>query len=106
MTAKDELQKLLANAAYEATPVEQLYSFEEMAAKMLQHLLDTQTSWLIRNGKVHKVEEIRDGWPDDGRYFWELTTEQDEDNELYVLTSDNTAPTRGVDKIYKIVPAD
>ena len=29
-----------------------------------------------------------------------------EDNELYVLTSDNTAPTRGVDKIYKIVPAD
>ena len=24
----------------------------------------------------------------------------------YVLASDNTAPTRGVDKIYKIVPAD
>jgi glucose/arabinose dehydrogenase len=35
-----------------------------------------------------------------------LAFAQDEDNELYVLTSDNTAPTRGVDKIYKIVPAD
>jgi hypothetical protein len=35
-----------------------------------------------------------------------LAFAQDEDNELYVLVSDNTAPTRGIDKIYKIVPAD
>jgi len=35
-----------------------------------------------------------------------LAFAQDEDNELYVLVSDNTAPTRGIDKIYKIMPAD
>jgi hypothetical protein len=35
-----------------------------------------------------------------------LAFAQDEEHEVYVLTSDNTAPTRGVDKIYKIVPAE
>jgi glucose/arabinose dehydrogenase len=31
---------------------------------------------------------------------------RDEDNELYVLASDNTAPGRANDRIYKIVPAN
>jgi hypothetical protein len=31
---------------------------------------------------------------------------QDEDHELYVLVSDNTAPGRANDRIYKIVPAN
>jgi glucose/arabinose dehydrogenase len=35
-----------------------------------------------------------------------LSFAQDEDNELYVLSSENSGPSRGVDKIYKIVPAN
>jgi hypothetical protein len=35
-----------------------------------------------------------------------LAFAEDEDHELYVMASDNTAPTRGTDKIYKIVPAE
>jgi hypothetical protein len=35
-----------------------------------------------------------------------LAFAQDEDRELYVLVSDNTAPGRANDRIYKIVPAN
>jgi len=35
-----------------------------------------------------------------------LALAQDENRELYVLVSDNTAPGRANDRIYKIVPAN
>lgn len=35
-----------------------------------------------------------------------LAFAQDEDHELYVLSSENSGPSRGIDKIYKIVPAN
>jgi hypothetical protein len=35
-----------------------------------------------------------------------LAFAQDEDREIYVLASDNTAPGRANDRIYKIVPAN
>jgi hypothetical protein len=35
-----------------------------------------------------------------------LALAQDEDRELYVLVSDNTAPGRANDRIYKILPAN
>jgi hypothetical protein len=35
-----------------------------------------------------------------------LAFAQDEDRELYVLVSDNTAPGRANDRIYKVVPAN
>ena len=55
-------------------------------------------------GKMWTIEDVQ--VTNMNFHSYVLAFAQDEDRELYVLVSDNTAPGRANDRIYKIVPAN
>ncbi len=71
-------------------------SFDEMDGQIFFATRGADGSWSMEEAEVEGMERLP----------YILAFAQDDDGEVFVLTSISTGPVGGNDKIYRIVPAD
>lgn len=49
---------------------------QSVLVKLLEHRPEEE-GWILRNGSVFKIEDVRDTWEDDGHRTWDLVTEDE-----------------------------